>query len=114
MNGSRHDAAPPGGLAPSGSVPGDEAGQWPASAAPHGYDRNEFSPGESRRDFPPPPRADGAQRAPAKADAPVAAADRRDTDENKSVDAVDADVQSPRPAGGDAAGTVRPAPVFRD
>lgn len=28
-------------------------GVWPASAAPHGYDRNEFSPGESRRDFPP-------------------------------------------------------------
>lgn len=109
MNGSRHDAAPPG------SARDDGDGQWPASAAPHGYDRNEFAPGESRRDFPPPPRAAGGERRdPTKADAAVAGAAPRDKDENKPVDAVDADVQSPRSAGGDAAGTVRPAPPVRD
>ncbi|MFS8036142.1 hypothetical protein ACI7BZ_04105 [Xanthobacter sp. AM11] len=41
MTGPRHSEGPPG------------HGGWPASATPHGYDRTEFGPGESRRDFPP-------------------------------------------------------------
>lgn len=39
MSGPRHEGA----SAPEG---------WPAAAAPHGYDRTEFRPGESRRDYP--------------------------------------------------------------
>lgn len=35
---------------------------WPAGAAPHGYDRTEFRPGESRRDYPRRPRVPDEER----------------------------------------------------
>ncbi|MDI4666640.1 hypothetical protein K9U40_20285 [Xanthobacter autotrophicus] len=38
------------------------SGSWPASAAPHGYDRTEFRPGESRRDYPRRPRVPDEER----------------------------------------------------
>jgi len=81
MSGPRHEGA----SAPEG---------WPAAAAPHGYDRNEFRPGESRRDYPPrrPRLPDEERRLLREAHSAFEGPDRRhDMDTADAVDEADAE-----------------------
>lgn len=79
MSGPRHEGA----SAPEG---------WPAAAAPHGYDRAEFRPGESWRDYPPrrPRLPDEERRLLREAEAAFEGPDRRH-DMDDAADPDDAD-----------------------
>ncbi|MEP9354397.1 hypothetical protein ABLE93_12440 [Xanthobacter sp. KR7-65] len=98
MNGSRNDAAP------AGSERKDT--QWPSAAAPHGYDRPEFGPGESRRDFPPRRvrEADEERRLLKEAEAAFEGPDRRE----------DIDVQDDGDAEDGVPSAESPSRLYRD
>lgn len=88
-------------------------GAWPESAAPHGYDRTEFGPGESRRDFPPRRRRepDEERRLLREAEAAFEGPDRR-ADVDRSGDQP-WDLDGDR--SGDAApGTDKPGRLYRE
>lgn len=112
MSGSRHDPASTGSARPGG------AAEWPAAASPHGYDRNEFAPGESRRDFPPRrPRVADEERRLLKETQAVfeGPARRHDIDDNPHIDA-----SPPDPHQGDHRGDAgaqeesRPSRLYRE
>ncbi|MDI4658454.1 hypothetical protein [Xanthobacter autotrophicus] len=84
------------------------SGSGPASTAPHGYDRAEFRPGESRRDYPRRPRApDEERRLLREAEAALAGSDRRlDID----IDLSGSDGEGDRTPDG----KVRPSRLYRE
>lgn len=107
MTGPRHSEGRPG------------RGMWPASAAPRGYDRTEFGPGESRRDFPPRRRRepDEERRLLREAEAAFEGPDRRDDADPFGNHPWDRDFEQDGGRGTDAApGRVpaKPARLYRE
>ncbi|MET3354695.1 hypothetical protein V5F34_12910 [Xanthobacter autotrophicus] len=88
------------------------SGSWPASASPHGYDRAEFRPGESRRDYPRRPRApDEEQRLLREAEAAFGGTDRRlDID----IDLAGSDGEGDREPDGNERPSERPSRLYRE
>ncbi|MFG1299493.1 hypothetical protein V5F49_06830 [Xanthobacter sp. V3C-3] len=72
---------------------------WPAAAAPHGYDRTEFRPGESRRDYPSrrPRQPDEERRLLREAEAAFEGPDRRSDMDHHPHDAGADDALPPDP-----------------